>query len=77
MKTATPVEASPCANVMPEFVRPADAVRLFGVGKTTLFDWIRTGAIRSYLVRSSGNKGGIRLISTNSLREFITSHPAN
>lgn len=59
---------------MPEFVRTTDAVRLFGIGKSTLADWISRGLIRSHLVRRPGNKSGIRLISTAGLREFIESH---
>jgi hypothetical protein len=61
---------------MPEFVRPADAVRLYGVGKSTLADWIRQGWIKSHLIRRPGNVSGCRLISTASLKEFIAGHGA-
>jgi hypothetical protein len=63
-----------CGGLIPEFVRPADAVRLYGIGKSTLADWITRGLIRSHLVRRVGNTSGMRLVSTASLREFIEGH---
>jgi hypothetical protein len=76
MNTVATVAPGRCTGLMPEFVRPADAVCLFGVGKSTLADWIARGFIRSHLVRREGNKSGLRLISTSSLRKFIEGHGA-
>ena len=75
--TVAPVAPGRCTGLMPEFIRPADAVQLFGVGKSSLADWIAHGWIRSHLVRRRGNKSGMRLISTASLREFIEGHRAD
>ncbi len=61
-------------GLMPEFLRPADGVRLFGIGKSTLAEILRTGRVKSHLVRVQGQKSGMRLISTASLREYIESH---
>ena len=72
--TTASVASERCAGIAPEFVRVADAVQLFGVGKSTLADWISRGFIKSHLVRRQGNKSGMRLISTASLRAFIESH---
>ena len=72
--TVAPVAPGRCAGIMPEFVRTADAVRLFGIGKSTIADWIAQGLIRSHLLRQPGNKSGARLISTASLRQFIEAH---
>lgn len=58
----------------PEFLRPKDAVKMFGVGKSTLADWIAKGLVKSHLIRRRGNVSGMRLISTASLREFIEKH---
>ena len=66
-----------CQTVVPEFLRISDAVRVFCVGKSTLADWIANGFVRSHLIRRRGNVSGIRLISTESLREFIESHGPN
>ena len=59
---------------MPEFLRPKDAARLFGVGKSTLANWVAKGIVKSYLVRQQGNVSGLRLIATKSLRELIESY---
>src|ERR1700761_7827976 len=75
--TTASVASERCAGIAPEFVRVADAVQLFGVGKSTLADWISRGFIKSHLVRRQGNKSGMRLISTASLRAFIESHDTN
>ncbi len=74
LKTVAPVAPGRCEGMMPEFVRPADAVKLFGIGKSTLADWIARGWIQSFLVRREGNKSGMRLISTASLRSFVQRH---
>jgi hypothetical protein len=75
--TGARVAPGRCEGIMPEFVRPADAVRLFGVGKSTLADWIARGLIRSHLIRRAGSKSGMRLIATASIREFIAGHCAS
>ena len=72
--TVAPIAPGRCAGIMPEFVRPADAVKLFGVGKSTLADWIRQGWIKSHCLRRPGCVKGMRLVSTASLREFIENH---
>jgi hypothetical protein len=72
--TVAPVAPGRCDGIMPEFVRPTGAVRLFGIGKSTLAVEIKRGRIASYLVRQPGNKSGMRLISTASLRAFIEGH---
>lgn len=64
-------EQATAPSVTPEFVKLADATKIFSIGKTTLSQWIASGWIKSHLVRRPGNVSGIRLISTASLREFI------
>lgn len=70
-----PTEA-PTTTPPVEFLRVKDAVRVFGIGKSTLNDLAAKGIIKSHLVRSRGNVSGIRLFSADSLREYIRSHPA-
>jgi hypothetical protein len=74
--TVAAVAPGRCTDVMPEFCRPKDATRLYGVGKSTLADWIARGLIKSHLVRRPGNTSGLRLISTASLKAFIEGHNA-
>ena len=70
-ETVAPIAPGRCAGIMPEFIRPADAVKLFGVGRSTLAEWIKNQRIKSYLLRREGRRKGMRLISSGSLREFI------
>lgn len=56
-----------------EWVRINRAVKQFGVGRTSLFRLIHEGSIKSSLLRKRGNVSGIRLISTDSLRQYIES----
>lgn len=55
----------------PEWLRIPEAVRRFGLGRSTIFELIRTRQIKTALIRKRGNTRGIRLISTDSLRAFV------
>lgn len=64
--------------VAPEYVRIADAIRLFGIGRSTLYSLISNGSVTSRVVKTNRhNVSGIRLISTNSLRAFIENEPTS
>jgi len=47
-------------------VRPEDAARVLGVGRTKVYELIRSGALRSVRV------GGLRRIPVAALSEFVT-----
>jgi hypothetical protein len=55
----------------PEWLRVPEAVRRFGLGRSTIYELIRNHEIKTALIRRRGNTTGIRLISTDSLRAFI------
>ena len=55
----------------PEWLRVPEAVRRFGLGRSTIYELIRNREIKTALIRKRGNTTGIRLISTDSLRAFI------
>lgn len=54
-----------------EFLRIPDAVRFSGLSKTSLYNLIREGRLKSKLVRTPGNIRGIRLISRQAIRDFM------
>jgi Helix-turn-helix domain len=58
----------------PEYIRPADAPR-FGISRSTAYNWIADGILKSKVVRRLGNMRGVRLISVESLRELIENGP--
>jgi hypothetical protein len=67
--TTAPVE--PGAIGSPEFCRPADCRRLFGIGRSYVYQLIQSGDVRSVSVRKRGAKTGIRLLDVESVRAFI------
>jgi hypothetical protein len=75
MNTTTPLEQGigACAPMKPEWLRIPDAIRVSGIGRSTLYELISSGAIKSVLIRKRGCQRGIRLISADSLRTYIQS----
>jgi len=57
----------------PEWLRPRDAVRIFGLGRSKLYELIATGAIKSVSLRARGQKHGTRVISFDSLAAYLES----
>jgi len=60
-------------DVKPEFIRVDTAIKLFGIGRTKLYELMSSGAIKAYTLRKRGQVKGTRLISYDSLVEFIES----
>jgi predicted site-specific integrase-resolvase len=52
------------------FIRPAQAP-LYGISRSTAYNWIKDGALKTRLVRRPGNKSGVRLIDVDSLEKLI------
>ena len=55
----------------PEWIKVSGAVRQFSIGRTLLYELIGSGVIKTALIRKRGNIRGCRLISTDSLRQYI------
>ena len=56
----------------PEWIRVNDAVRVYGIGRSSLFNLIRDKRIASKVLKTSPhNISGLRLISVESLRALI------
>jgi hypothetical protein len=62
-----------CSLMKPEWLRIPDAIRVSGIGRSTLYSLLTSGSIKSALIRKRGCQRGIRLISTDSLRAYIES----
>ena len=58
-------------NVKPEWVRVPEAVRLFGLSRSAVYDLITAGTIKSTALKKRGAIRGIRLVSFDSLAAFI------
>jgi excisionase family DNA binding protein len=54
-----------------EWLRVSEAVRRFGLSRSTIYELIHNREIKTALIRKRGNTRGIRIISTDSLRAFV------
>lgn len=64
-------------NHKPEWLRVPDAVRLFGISRSALYELITAGSIKSTALRKRGAVRGIRLISFDSLAAYVESSASN
>lgn len=60
-----------------EWLSIKQAVRLFSIGRSTLYTLLNEGKVKGRVVRGRGNIKGKRLLSAESLRLFIENCPAN
>lgn len=60
-------------STKPEWLRVQQASALFGLGRTKLYELIGSGKIKTVSMRQRGQIKGTRLISYDSLSEFIAS----
>jgi len=57
----------------PEWIRIPQATAFFGVGRSKLYELIGAGKIKSTSLRERGQKRGTRIISYDSLANYIES----
>jgi len=69
--TAAPIEPSTSGSIAPEFVRVPDCERLFGLKRGLLYALINDGAIKSVCLRKPGARTGVRLVSYQSVRDYL------
>jgi predicted DNA-binding transcriptional regulator AlpA len=55
----------------PEWLRIDDAVRIFGISRSKLYQLINERKIRSFSLRERNKLKGIRLINYDSISEFM------
>ncbi len=56
-----------------EWLRVTEACEYARVSKPVIYDWMNRGLIKSFSNRQRGQTKGTRLISSDSLRDFIES----
>lgn len=57
----------------PEWLRPKDIPKFFGIGRTKVYELLATGKVKSVSLRNRGQKHGTRLISYDSLAAYLES----
>ncbi|HEY3897961.1 MAG TPA: helix-turn-helix domain-containing protein [Chthoniobacter sp.] len=58
-------------RLKPEWLRIPEAMRIFGLGRSALYELIAGGKIQSTPLRKPGAKRGIRLIRYDSLALYL------
>ena len=58
-------------ELKPEYLRPAQAARVFNISRSKLYELIKSGRIASVSLREEGQSKATRLISVASLRSFL------
>ena len=61
----------------PEWLRPKQVPHYFGVGRSKLYELIAEGKIKTVSMRTRGAKHGTRLISYDSLANYLESLATN
>lgn len=57
----------------PSWLRINDAVRLYGIGRSSLYELLAQNLIKSASITKRGNIRGIRLVSADSLENYLES----
>ncbi|MBK1835533.1 helix-turn-helix transcriptional regulator [Roseibacillus ishigakijimensis] len=70
MSTTEPKQAT-TVNSDPVYIRIPEAVRLFGIGRTTLYALIGNRKIKTVLLKQKGHKTGRRLVCFESLKAYL------
>lgn len=71
--STTPPLPTAVIPIRAEWLRVPDAIRASGIGRSLLYELIRERKIKSVCLRKRNAQRGIRLISADSLNNFIES----
>lgn len=69
----TPRQGSETQLQRPEWLRPNAVPHFFGIGRTKVYELLAEGKIKSVSLRERGQKHGTRLISYDSVAEYLNS----
>jgi sugar-specific transcriptional regulator TrmB len=58
-------------SLKPEWIRVPEAVRVSGISRSQIYELIKSQEIRSFALKERGAMKGIRLISYDSLMQYI------
>jgi Helix-turn-helix domain len=58
------------------YAQPSVVMRIYGVGRSTIYNWVHDDLVRSALIRRGKGKSrkAIRLIDLESVEEFLAKH---
>ena len=59
-------------QVFPLWLRPSEVYKLFGLSRSYLYEIMEEGEVVTTVLKRDGNKRGIRLVSAESLNDYIS-----
>ncbi|MEI8234765.1 MAG: helix-turn-helix domain-containing protein [Verrucomicrobiota bacterium] len=65
------VQVAAGTSTKPEWLRVPEAVRIFGLCRSSLYELIAAGKIKSTCLKKRGALRGIRIVSFDSLNSYI------
>jgi hypothetical protein len=74
--TTLSIEGGISKGTRPEWLRVADAVRYSSISRSLLYELLKAGQVESRVLRKRGRVRGIRLVSVDSLNQFIKALPS-
>lgn len=72
-ETQTDAGAIHKGELKPEWIRPKDVPKYFGLGRSTTYALLAEGKVKSVSMRKRGQRHATRLISYDSLRNYLES----
>jgi len=72
-KPHTTAGAARQGELKPEWIRPKDVPKIFGIGRTRAYELIAENRIKSVSLRKRGQRHGTRLISYDSVVAYLES----
>lgn len=70
-KISTTDSKRPYSDIKPEWVRVPEAIKISGLSRSSIYELISSGKIKIFSNRARGYQRGVRLISYDSLVEFL------
>jgi len=71
--TSVSLDCAEITTLAPKWLRIPAAVKYSGISRSRLYELMAEGQIKSVCVRSKGNIRGVRLLSAESIDNFLES----
>ena len=73
--SSTELQGGPpiAVSLKPSWLRINDVVKLYGIGRSSLYELLAEGRLKSASIKKRGNIRGIRLLSADSIEHYLES----